>query len=118
MKQSTLRTVIITHFQLMSSIYGSFPEMNVDLDHTKAATAAAATATATATAASNRTAEPLPSLPRHFTKAVDEATGAIFNIKLTVIEFFTCFMGPRHESRVLYVGRGVVGHSDLLNCVR
>jgi hypothetical protein len=106
MKQSTLRTVIITHFQLMSSIYGSFPEMNVDLDHSKAATTAAAataTATATATAASNRTAEPLPVLPRTFTKVVDEAAGAIFNIKLTAIEFFTCFMGPRHESRVLYV---------------
>jgi len=78
----------------MSSIMISFPDMDVTQSDQYGATAAAAT---NSTTSGNNTA-PLA----YFREAVNDATGAVSNINVAVIEFITCFVGPRHEHKLLY----------------
>ena len=103
MKSKTLRAVIIGHFQLMSSIPGSFPELNVQQnssvltpDPTKTATAAAAAAAA---AGSNATAAVSVTF---FKQVLGDVTGTFSNINISVFEVVECFLGPRHEGRLIY----------------
>ena len=96
MKSKTLRAVIIGHFQLMTSIPGSFPELNVQQNSSKTATAAAAAAAAAgnnATAAVSVTS---------FKQVVGDVTSAFANIHISVFEVVDCFLGPRHEGRLIY----------------
>ena len=99
MKSKTLRAVIIGHFQLMSSIPGSFPELNVQQnsstlipDPTKTATAAAAAAGSNATAAVSVT---------FFKQVLGDVTSTVSNINISVFEVMDCFLGPRHEGRLI-----------------
>jgi hypothetical protein len=84
LKSQTLQAVIITHFQLQSSIPRSFPEMDVKL---RIDVGVESNSTASLT---------------YFQKALGEATGALSNLNVAVFEIFTCFLGPRHEARLLY----------------
>ena len=104
MKSQTLRTVIIAHFQLISSIPASFPEMDPKVQATatvNGADQAVITGAAGVVAASNSTAgadEPVT----FFKKAVTEVTGTVANINVSVLDFIGCFLGPRHEHRLIY----------------
>ena len=80
--------------QLNSSIMSSFPDMDVTHSDQNGATAAAAI---NSTTSGNNTA-PLA----YFREAVNEATGVVSNINVAVIEFVTCFIGPRHEHKLIY----------------
>ena len=99
MKVVTLKAVIITHFQLMSSIAATYPELNVRLDPN-----AAAAATATTAAASNNTAGAQNNTTpvMMVKKAVGDITGAVSNLNVAVFEYIGCFVGPRHEAKLLY----------------
>ena len=80
----------------MSSIMISFPDMDVtQLDQNDAT--AAATINSTTASGGNNTA-PLT----YFREVVNDATGVVSNINVAVIEFITCFVGPRHEHKLLY----------------
>ena len=98
-KSQTLRAVVITHFQLMSSLEISFPEMDVNLMDRR--NAAKAKVVAAAEAASNRTAS-APNGTLHFFKdALNDATGTVSNLNVAVMEHILCFVGPRHESQLV-----------------
>ena len=97
MKSQTLRAVIITHFQLYSSIQRSFPELNVQLKTSAATAPVPAIPTPTAGPVGNSTAP-----VAYFQKALGEATGAVSNLNVAVFEIVGCFLGPRHEARLLY----------------
>jgi hypothetical protein len=97
MKSQTLRAVIITHFQLYSSIQRSFPELNVQLETSAATAPVPATPTPTAGPVGNSTAP-----VAYFQKALGDATGAVSNLNMAVFEIVGCFLGPRHEARLLY----------------
>lgn len=81
--------------QLMSSIMISFPDMDVTQRDQHGATAAA-TINSTTTSGSNTA--PLA----YFREAVNDVTGAISNINVAFIDFVACFVGPRHEHKLLY----------------
>ena len=38
----------------------------------------------------------------YFREAVNDVTGAISNINVAFIDFVACFVGPRHEHKLLY----------------
>ena len=80
----------------MSSIMISFPDMDVTQRDQNGATAAA-TINSTTASGGNNTA-PLT----YFREVVNDATGVVSNINVAVIEFITCFVGPRHEHKLLY----------------
>ena len=103
MKVVTLKAVIITHFQLMSSISATYPELNVRLDPNAAAAAVATTATTVAASnikagAQNNNTTPVMMVK----KTVGDVTGAVSNLNVAVFEFIGCFVGPRHEAKLLY----------------
>ena len=79
----------------MSSIMISFPDMDVTPRDQNGATAAA---TINSTTTSGNNTSPL----MYFREAVNDVTGAASNINVAVIEFITCFVGPRHEHKLLY----------------
>ena len=79
----------------MSSIVISFPDMDVTPRDQNGATAAA---TINSTTTSGNNTAPL----MYFRKAVNDVTGAASNINVAVIEFITCFVGPRHENKLIY----------------
>ena len=79
----------------MSSIMISFPDMDVTPRDQNGATAAA---TINSTTTSGNNTAPL----MYFRKVVNDATGVVSNINVAVIEFITCFVGPRHEHKLIY----------------
>ena len=93
MKSQTLRTVIIAHFQLMSSIPRSFPEM--DPQTTTVTTEAAGIATGSTFAL--------------FKQTVNHVTGTVANINGSVLDFIGCFLGPRHSHRLIYTTVAALG---------
>jgi hypothetical protein len=101
MKSQSLRAVIITHFQLMSSIFVSFPE----LEAKATAAPSAATASSIVEAGVRNTTSPLA----FFKESVNDVTSTVANINVAVVEFITCFVGPRHEPRLLYSTVTIVG---------
>ena len=88
MKSQTLRAVIITHFQLMSSLKVSFPEMGVR--------------DAADEIFSNGTVS-------IFKEALNDATGTVSSLNVAVLEYIGCFVGPRHESRLIYTTVTAIG---------
>ena len=94
MKSQTLRAVVIAHFQLMSSIKVSFPDMDV---RDPAADAAFVEI------ASNSTTVGV------FKEALNEATGTVASLNVAIFEYIGCFVGPRHASRLIYSTMTAIG---------
>ena len=107
MKSHTLRTVIITHFQLISSIDRSFPDMVVNLSERKNT----ADVSAAAEAASNSTVGPHNSILAlsSIESAVNNVAGAVSNVNIAVLDFIACFLGPRHLNKVVYTTVTAIG---------
>ena len=93
MKSQTLRAVVITHFQLMSSLKISFPELDVR--------DAAGDANAVKLSSNVTTS--------FFKKALNDATGVFASLNVAVFEFIGCFVGPRHASRLIYTTVTAIG---------
>ena len=89
---------------LCISIIISFPELNVHANGNAAATSItgnAAAATAAPIPNNGTTSVPVQTLA-FVTEAIDAATGAVANLNFAALEFVECFVGPRHEHRLLY----------------
>ena len=93
MKSQTLRAVVITHFQLMSSLKVSFPDMDVSDPAGDAAVVETA---------SNST-------MGVFKEALNEATGTVASLNVAILEYIGCFVGPRHASRLIYSTMTAIG---------
>ena len=93
MKSQTLRAVVITHFQLMSSLKIGFPDMDVSDPAGDAAVVETA---------SNST-------MGVFKEALNEATGTVASLNVAILEYIGCFVGPRHASRLIYSTTTAIG---------
>ena len=97
MKSETLRSVIITHFQLSTSIMVSFPDMDVS----KAANSPAQAKIVVDTNSNSTTS--------FFKEALNDAAGTVTSLNVAVLEYIGCFVGPRHESRLVYSTMTAIG---------
>ena len=96
-KMQTLRVVSLGHFQLMSSILGSFPELNVQT------AAAKASPVAPAAEISNMSNSSTPdAYVKQFKLALNDAADKVSNLNIEFIDQIACFIGSRHFGRLVY----------------